>query len=258
MGLYAVTGGANGIGAAIASSLAGEGHRLVVVDVADADVVADLATAEGRAAATEAIRERAPEGLDGFVPAAGIGAHHPTPSRITRVNYFGVVSLVEALEDRIASRRGAIVLVASETAFNKGYDPAYLEALARGDEEAACARIEALDPDAAGFTAYGGAKNALVRWMRHRTAALAKLGVRINAIAPGFTETALTLDAMDTRYGAAIEAFAESIPLGRRGRPEDMANGAMFLLSERASFVTGSTLHIDGGHDAVQRPDRVA
>jgi NAD(P)-dependent dehydrogenase (short-subunit alcohol dehydrogenase family) len=259
MGLHAITGGASGIGAAIARALRADGHDLIVVDLKDADIVADLGSLEGRQAAIDCIRSRAKDGLDGLVLAAGIGAHVAEPSLITRVNFFGSVRLVDGLEDLLAPRRGAIVLVASEAAFNKGYDAEYLRTLHACDEESACARIDALKPNPGlGMIAYGGGKTALVRWMRHRTAALAAKGVRINALAPGYTETALTEGAKSSGYAEAIQNFIESIPLGRPGRPEDIAHAAMFLLGEKADWVTGTTLHVDGGHDAVQRPDRVA
>src|SRR5690606_1778884 len=72
MSLYAMTGGAAGIGAAIKAGLQAAGHEVIVADLRDADIIADLSTAEGRAAAVAGIRARAPQGLDGFVPCAGL------------------------------------------------------------------------------------------------------------------------------------------------------------------------------------------
>ena len=56
-------------------------------------------------------------------------------------------------------------------------------------------------------------------------------------------------------YSKAIKAFMDSIPVGRPGNPKDMASAANFLLSDDASFICGSVLFVDGGHDAVSRPD---
>lgn len=258
MGNYAVTGGARGIGGAIVEALRAQGHDVIVVDILPCDVVADLRTPEGREAGVAAIRARAPQGLEGFIPCAGVGGHVPRASDVVRLNFFGVIRMVEALEDLLLPGYGGIVLISSESAFNKGFDADYLEALHADDEAAACAAIDALDPAAAGFTAYGGGKSGLVRWMRHRMASLAKRGLRINALAPGYTVTKMTEEAGESHQAEALERFVKAIPLGRKGLPEDIAHAALYLLSDRASFVTGSTLHVDGGHDALQRPDRVA
>lgn len=258
MGTYVVTGGATGIGGAIKSALRDQGHDVIVVDIKEDDIVADLGTVEGRRSAIAAIKARAADGLDGLVTSAGVGAHVSDVASIARINYFGTVDLVAGLEDAVAAKRGSIVLIASESAFNPGFDDVFVRALRDHDEEAACARLEQLDGIMRGYTAYGGGKAALVHWMRHCTAALAAKRVRINAIAPGYTETPLTEEAKASAFGEVMEEFARSIPIGRRGLPQDMARGALFLLDPANSFVTGSTLHIDGGHDALQRPDRVA
>ena len=73
---------------------------------------------------------------------------------------------------------------------------------------------------------------------------LAPYRIRVNAIAPGLTDTA------QPRYGsseAEIEAAAHAIPLGRIAQPEDIARAAVFLASEDAGFITGHTLHVNGG-----------
>ena len=97
MSTYAMTGGATGIGAAIRQRLLGEGHEVIVVDLKDADIIADLSTAEGRQAAVEAVKNAAPEGLDGLVTCAGLGSNVPNHPLITQVNYYGTVELIEGL-----------------------------------------------------------------------------------------------------------------------------------------------------------------
>ena len=72
MGIYAMTGGATGIGAELKSQLLAAGHEVISVDIKEGDVIADLSTAEGRQAAVDGVRERAPDGLDGFIPCAGL------------------------------------------------------------------------------------------------------------------------------------------------------------------------------------------
>ena len=116
MGTYAMTGGATGIGAAIKQRLREEGNQVIVVDIKDADIIADLSSAEGRQAAVKAIRQAAAGGLDGLVTCAGLGSNVPNHPLITQVNYFGTVELVEGLKDLVAAKRGAIVLISSNSA----------------------------------------------------------------------------------------------------------------------------------------------
>ena len=88
MRVVAITGGATGIGAAIRQQLLEEGCRVIMVDIRDADVEADLSSLEGRQQAIDGIRAAAPDGLDGFVPCAGLGPHVTPHSLVTRVNYW--------------------------------------------------------------------------------------------------------------------------------------------------------------------------
>src|SRR2546430_16726742 len=92
MGVLAVTGAASGIGAASVARLTAGGDRVITVDVRDADVVADLGTRDGRAAAIAGIADRADGALDGLVTCAGLG---PLPGRpgptILAVDHFGTV-----------------------------------------------------------------------------------------------------------------------------------------------------------------------
>ncbi|HEY9035308.1 MAG TPA: SDR family oxidoreductase [Pseudomonadales bacterium] len=252
MGVVAMTGGATGIGAAIRQQLIADGHRVIVVDIQHADVVADLSTAEGRAQAVAGIRALAPDGLDGLVPCAGVGPHVKPHSLVTRINYFGALATVEGLRDALVQRGGAVVLISSNSASMPGLDARYLELLKAGDEVGACAHIDTLD----GHNAYAGGKYALTCWMRRHSAAWAAEGVRLNAVAPGITQTPLTIKATeDAELGEAMKAFAATVPVGRVGQPEDIAHAVCFLLSPQAAFICGSVLFVDGGHDAMLRPD---
>jgi NAD(P)-dependent dehydrogenase (short-subunit alcohol dehydrogenase family) len=92
--------------------------------------------------------------------------------------------------------------------------------------------------------------------MRRNAARFVADGVRINAVAPGYITTALTdAGGEDPVFGPAMAAFVESIPVGRPGVPEDIAHAVAWLLSDEASFVCGSVLFVDGGHDAMLRTD---
>ena len=254
MGTYAMTGGATGIGAAIKARLREAGHEVIVVDIKDADIIANLGTAEGRAVALEGIRARAGGGLDGFIPCAGVAGYVPDRGLIPSVNFFGSVELLEGLKDLLAQRKGAVVLVSSNSAPMPTSED-YVEALLAGDEARARALAAAMPH---GHPAYSGSKLALARWMRRNTRDYAAAGIRINAIAPGYTQTAMTAATEDdpaTRD--AIRAFLAATPVGRAGQPDDQANAAMFLLSPEASYICGSLLFVDGGYDAMTRPDAV-
>lgn len=253
MGTYAITGGASGIGAAICRQLQEEGHRVIVADIKDADVIADLSTEDGRQAAIAGIRELAADGLDGFVPCAGLGPVIKPPSLIAKVNFFGALATIEGLKQDVTRKQGGMVILSSNSA-PMGSDAETVELMLAGDEEAACARIDELGD---GQNAYGGSKLAISRWMRRHTADYAKEGVRLNAVAPGHTETALTQKVeKDPEFGPLIKDFVATIPLGRTGRPEDISNLVCFLLSEKAAFMAGAVVFIDGGHDAMLRPDQ--
>lgn len=252
MKTYAMTGGASGIGAAIKKNLRAAGHQLIVVDIANADIEADLSSAQGREAAVNAIVAAAPDGLDGFIACAGVGSHVANLPLIAAVNYLGTIELVDGLKHTLAQKKGAVVLISSNSA-PMPTNPAYVDALLAGDE----AEVQKLLEGMEGQTTYSGSKQAVARWMRQNTPAYAALGVRMNAVAPGYTETPMTAAVKDDpKLGDAIRQFVASIPIGRPGLPDDMADAVSFLLGERATFICGSVLFVDGGHDAMLRPNQ--
>ena len=252
MGTYVITGAASGIGHAIKRALVADGHQTIGVDLQESDIRADLADGRQLAAAVAEIQRRAPHGLDGLVPCAGVGAENPNKALIPRVNYFATVDLVEALMPALEKRGGAVVLICSNSATLVPYEDGYLQALLDDERDQAIGFAETL----AGFQLYGGAKFALGRWMRRRSAAAAQAGVRLNALAPGYTETAMTEAGLkDPQIGPSMVEFVKSIPIGKPAQPEDQANAALFLLSEKSAHIAGAVLFVDGGHDAMFRPD---
>ena len=252
MGTYIVTGGASGIGLAIGQQLRGEGQQVLTLDIREADIIADLSTASGRAVAASEIRSRCADGIAGLVTCAGLGAHIQDRKAITAVNYFGSVDLSEALRDTLAQHRATVLLISSNSA-PMPTDPAYVEALLSGDEDSASALAE----DMESHQVYCGSKQAVTLWMRRNTPSYAAQGIRLNAIGPGYTRTPLSAAVEnDSQYGEAIKHFIESIPIGRPGLPQDIAEAASFLLSEKAAFICGAMLFVDGGHDAMLRPDK--
>lgn len=253
MGNYVVTGSASGIGRAVRERLESDGHAVITVDIRDADIVADLSDARACEQVIAQVMERLPDGLDGLVPCAGVGPETPDIRLVPLINYFAVVQMVEGLRDALEKKRGAVVLICSNSAQMTEYSEEYIQALLSGDREAAIRVVQTVD----GQTAYGGGKQALARWMRRENGGYARAGVRMNAVAPGYTETNMTAAGKaSAEYGEAIRAFAASIPIGRAGLPEDQANAVAFLLGGEAGFISGAVLFVDGGHDAMFRPDR--
>lgn len=252
MGMYVITGGASGIGAAIAAQLQSEGHKTLVVDIKEADITADLSSAEGRESAVTAIVTATGDGINGFIACAGLGSHLPDRALITEVNYFGSIDLIEGLRDHLAEHNSAVLLVSSNSAPHPT-KPEFVSALLEGNRASATAIAAEMESQ----PVYSGTKQAVTVWMRRNTADYARDGIRMNAIAPGYTRTPLSAAVEnDPTYGEAIKQFIESIPVGRPGLPQDMADAASFLLGERAGFICGSLLFIDGGHDAAMRPDQ--
>ena len=212
--MYLVTGAASGIGAAIKSGLEAENHQVIGVDLRDSDLSADLSDEVQLKSVVSEVLERAPDGLDGLVPCAGVGPEVPNKAVIAQINYFAVVDLVDALMPALEKRRGSVLLMCSNSATLMRYDENFVESLLAGDRETALQRAQSLE----GQVVYGGGKFALGCWMRRKSQAAASQGVRLNALAPGFTETGMTAAGLQDhpQYGPAIQQFATSIPLGQR------------------------------------------
>jgi len=102
---------------------------------------------------------------------------------------------------------------------------------------------------APGYSVYGASKAAVRSFARTWTMDLKKFGIRVNALSPGPIDTPLIDDQSTTKAGAdqLRAAFAANIPLGRMGRPHEVAAAALFLASDEASFITGIELCVDGG-----------
>jgi NAD(P)-dependent dehydrogenase (short-subunit alcohol dehydrogenase family) len=247
----AVTGSAGGIGGAIRGRIEAAGHEVIGVDVRDAEVEADLSSADGRRGAIDAVIERADGPLDGLVVAAGIGGSTAAPSSmVARINYFGAAALLEGLHDAlVGGALGAAVAISSNSITLVPEDTALVEHCLAGDEEAAAAAADALH----GETVYANAKLALARKVRRLAVEWAP-ALRVNAVAPGPVLTPLTEAALahpDT--GDAIKALP--IPLDRWSEKSEIADAVWFFLSP--SSATGQILFVDGGTDALVRPDAV-
>jgi NAD(P)-dependent dehydrogenase (short-subunit alcohol dehydrogenase family) len=253
MRVVAISGSASGIGAATRARLEAAGDRVIGIDLRGAEVTADLSTPDGRHSAADALRRAAGGQLDGLVVCAGVGPQTEPWSTIVSLNYFGAQALLADLRDLlVAGTRPAAVAVGSNSAGMPGMETSIVAACLAGDE--AEARRLALTLD--GVHVYGGAKLALARWVRRQAPRLewAGAGIRLNAVVPGAVQTPLLRAGLDHPVlGDAIRGFP--IPLGGFGRPEQIAAAIAFLLGPESAFCCGTLLYVDGGSDALVRPD---
>ncbi len=238
----AVTGGAAGIGEAIARALAAEGCRVCIVD-RDADAARRAAEAlnEGGwqaqstaadvgdpASVTRAFDQivHSHERLDILVNAAGVlstGLVVDLPveewERVSRVNLAGVLHCAKAAIPAMTKRRyGRIINIASVSAMRGG--------------------------GSIGNTLYGTTKAGVVALTMGLARELGPRGITANAIAPAVVDTAMTHAAL-TEDGR--ERILARIPLGRLASLGDIADLATFLASKRAGFITGTVIPVDGG-----------
>ncbi|ULP47004.1 SDR family NAD(P)-dependent oxidoreductase [Mycolicibacter virginiensis] len=189
-------------------------------------VAADASTDEGVATVLE-VAQRADGQLYGLVNVAG-GAEPATwmPStRVSRADWRKIFT--HNLETAFfMSRAVAAALVAQQ----------------RAGSIVSISSISGMNT-APFHIAYGTAKAAIVAMTRTMAVELAAAGIRVNAVAPGVTNTAASATYTDTDPDRDLQAIA----MGRRGRPEEQAGPILFLLSDLASYITGQTLLVDGG-----------
>jgi NAD(P)-dependent dehydrogenase (short-subunit alcohol dehydrogenase family) len=227
-----VTGGVSGIGRAIAEAFAAEGCRVTVTGKTREEVEQGQLFREN--VRSYALDNTQPEEItaiiatldriDVLVNAAGMilrdGQEFDAENfqRVLDVNLTGTMRMCLAARDLLFASRGSIINIASMLAFfGSGYAPAY----------------SASKGGVAQLT-----KSLAIAWAPH--------GVRVNAIAPGWIETALTAPLVQD--AAKSSAIIERTPLGRWGKPADVAGAALFLASPAAAFITGVILPVDGGY----------
>lgn len=233
---------------------------MIGVDRAPADVTADLSTRQGRETAVRDIAQLAPDGINGFVPCAGLGGFTGSDGALlVSVNYFAAVELAVALRPLLAkaASRGepaAVVLLSSNSVTcQPGWASDVAGGCLAGDEPVARELAAAKDA----VHVYPATKAALAWWVRREGIKKEWIGagIRINAVAPGMIATAMT-DRL--RKDARLGIFADAYPtaIGRPGRPEEIAAAIAFLLSEQASLMVGAVVFLDGGTDAIMHPLR--
>jgi len=244
-----VTGAASGIGASCARRFAEEGARIVGFDLttsggpewdaatacapASTLQVVDVRSEDAVQAAVEDALARVGQ-IDTVVNAAGIAGGGPVHlvsledwNRVIGVNLTGTFLVSKhVLRGMLERRAGSIVNIAS---------------------------IEGLEGSEGG-SSYNASKGGVVLLTRNMAMDYARRGIRVNAVCPGFIETPLLRSVFDDMgLGEYRARVADAHLLGRFGRPEEIANAALFLASDESSFVTGHSLVVDGGYTAGHR-----
>jgi NAD(P)-dependent dehydrogenase (short-subunit alcohol dehydrogenase family) len=245
-----VTGSASGLGGAIRRHLEGNGCRVVGIDLQDAEIQADLGTPQGRVSAMNAVLDLTKRTIDGLVLMAGLGADEAPVPRLLAVNYYGAVEVLDGLRPGLAAgaHPAAVTVVPNAVGFSPPRDSALADALLDGGEAAAVAAAEGLDAE----DAYLLAKATLARAVRTRSLEWGRSGIRLNVVARGPFPAPPRRTEGDGRIAEALP-----VPLERAVGPDDVARVVGFLLGPDAAVVHGSVLYVDGGTDALLRPDHV-
>lgn len=230
-----VTGGTQGIGAAVARQLAGMGAQVIAAGLPPAQGWNEAHSATAAGIRLSGLDVSDPhsvselfsglDGLDILVNCAGIirrGAEHDLEvfEQVIAVNLTGTMRACSAARPLLGRNGGCIVNLASMLSFFGG----------------------ALVP------AYSASKGGIAQLTRSLALAYAAEGIRVNAVAPGWIATPLTQALQEDEERS--RALLQRTPLGRWGQPEDVAQVAAFLCTPAASFMTGAVVPVDGGYMA--------
>ncbi len=235
-----VTGGAQGIGQAVAETLARRGANVVVADlqVEKAETVAqEITTSTGNRAIAVQVDVSDSESAKAMIDAA-----------------IAEFDRVDILVNNAGITRDNLIMRMSESEFdlviNINLKGAFncTKAVIRKMMKQRSGRVINMASISgvtgqAGQTNYSSSKAGLIGFTKALAKEVGSRGITVNAVAPGFIETALTVDLPKEIKETGIELT----PLGRFGQPQDVANAVAFLSSDEAAFITGEVLTVDGG-----------
>jgi NAD(P)-dependent dehydrogenase (short-subunit alcohol dehydrogenase family) len=231
--------------------LESQNHQIIGVDLPGkgAEVESDLSTFDGCQVAVKQVLERCQGNLSGVVANAGVDSNNPP--LVFGVNYFGVVDFLEGLQNVLAASApsAAVVNVSDSISITPNIPMEPVEALLEGDRDGAIALMK----DQPQYS-YQVSKFAIARWIRRQaaTASWAGSGIRLNGVCPGPVLTPLLEhDLQDPVKGPAIQGLPR--PLGEFTTCEQVAYLVEFLLSDRARFLVGQLIMIDGGIETTFR-----
>lgn len=252
---YAVTGAASGIGAGVAAWLGAQGHRVIACDLREGDVVADLATTQGRAALVDGVTRLSGGRLDGIVANAGGGP----PQTMLSLNFFGAIATLEGLRLLLANSDAPRAVAVSSVASLAPGDPALVDPCLAHDEPAAKAAAETAIAADGGAGLYGSAKVALNRWCRRAAVGADWAGrdILLNVVAPGVIETPAAAWILDDPVNRAEMMARVPLPSVRPGRPDQMAALIGWLVSPDNTLLCGEVLYADGGLECAARGELV-
>ena len=236
-----ITGGANGIGRAVAEAYAAHGARICILDSAAVnDAPSDWICMQGSAASAAdnekcfAEMDRHWGGVDVAHANAGMAMNKPALDlteeewrRTLDLNLTGVFLTAQAAGRRMVAQKSGLILVTSS-----------IYGLTAGANRAA----------------YTATKAAVANLVRTLAVEWGPLGIRVNAISPGYVETDMLL-ALAQRGTLSLEALKARTPLPRLGRPADIAAMAAFLGSPGAAWINGAVVPVDGGWMANGGPE---
>jgi NAD(P)-dependent dehydrogenase (short-subunit alcohol dehydrogenase family) len=248
-----ITGSGSGMGAATGARLRAMGHRVIGVDLHDADVNADLGTVLGREDMVAQVRGLAPDGIDGVLTSAGV-ADFNRPGLVVSVNYFGTIAALEGLHTLLRGPGARCVAVASTAILISDPDILKLEALCLTRDEPAAVTLA---NQCSMLQAYPASKRALTRWARAASIRpeWAGSGKLLNIVVPGTVKTPMITKALSDPHQAQSIRNGSPIAVDDFAEADALAELMAFLLTFEGNYIVGQTFFADGGTEVLTRQD---